>query len=144
MLDLTLPYVADSEVETMIDQRTTSLMRQLDAERGSQQQGQHGGGGRGQITVQFLDRKRRKGWLMRGDEEVPWEYWTVKVTVAEPRTESGGFSDSDLVVFRFRRRKETDGGKPHAAAAVEPVLTTTLRQSALKSARQWSRPSSPQ
>lgn len=102
VLDLTLPYVADAELETMIDQRTGALVRQLDAERGAQQQQQYhnqhaytpsaaagNGGGRGQITVQFFEKKRRKTWLMRGDEEVCWECWTVKVTVAEPRTESG-------------------------------------------------------
>ena len=91
VLDLTLPYVADAELETMIDQRTATLVRQLDAERGSQHHaGAAGnGGGRGQIMVQFFEKKRRKTWLMRGDEEVCWECWTVKVTVAEPRTESG-------------------------------------------------------
>jgi len=26
---------------------------------------------------------------MRGDEEVCWESWSVKVTVAEPKTENG-------------------------------------------------------
>ncbi|KAL2127710.1 hypothetical protein VTI74DRAFT_10291 [Chaetomium olivicolor] len=47
-----------------------------------------GGGGRGQITVQFLEKRRRKAWYaMRGEDEVCWESWTVKVTVADPRTE---------------------------------------------------------
>jgi hypothetical protein len=51
-----------------------------------------GGGGRGQITVQFLEKRRRKTWYaMRGDDEVCWESWTVKVTVADPRTEGGAF-----------------------------------------------------
>ncbi|KAK3375392.1 autophagy-related protein [Podospora didyma] len=51
-------------------------------------QQQHNGSGRGQITVQFFEKKRRKAWsFMRGDDEVCWESWTVKVTVAEPRTE---------------------------------------------------------
>lgn len=49
-----------------------------------------GGGGRGQITIQFLEKRRRKTWYaMRGDDEVCWESWTVKVTVADPRTEGG-------------------------------------------------------
>ncbi|CAI0655609.1 unnamed protein product, partial [Colletotrichum noveboracense] len=47
-----------------------------------------GSGGRGQLNVQFFEKKRRKAWLMRGDEEVCWELWTLKVTVAEPRTET--------------------------------------------------------
>ncbi|OHW93571.1 DUF1649 domain-containing protein [Colletotrichum incanum] len=91
VLDLTLPYVDDVELETMIEQRATALVRQLDAERSSSSTSTGsggGGGGRGQLNVQFFEKKRRKAWLMRGDEEVCWECWTVKVTVAEPRTET--------------------------------------------------------
>ncbi|KAL6868042.1 DUF1649 domain-containing protein [Trichoderma novae-zelandiae] len=107
VLDVTLPYVNDDELETLIEQRAYALERQLDAERLSSSGGHAGGGaaakgdkmggagtadggsgGRGQITVQFFERKRRKAWLTRGDEEVCWETWTIKVTVAEPRTEN--------------------------------------------------------
>jgi hypothetical protein len=98
-LDLTLPYVDDDELETMIQQRAAALGRQLDAERSTslQQQQQYGAkagtgagsGGRAQVEVQFFEKRRRKAWLSRGDEEVCWESWTLKVTVAEPRTESG-------------------------------------------------------
>lgn len=96
VLDLTLPHVADVELETMIDQRTAALMRQLDADRNQphhHSQHSNNGSGRGQIGVQFYERRRRKtsGWypMRGGEEEVCWESWTVKVTVAEPRTESG-------------------------------------------------------
>jgi autophagy-related protein 101 len=99
VLDISLPYVQDAELETMIDQRTSALVRQLDAERHQPHQAGGGGGGgggagRGQVVVQFFERRRRKAsaWNMLGrggDEEVCWESWTVKVTVAEPRTESG-------------------------------------------------------
>ncbi|KAL1855689.1 hypothetical protein VTK73DRAFT_8528 [Phialemonium thermophilum] len=117
VLDLTLPYVPDVELETLIEQRTAALVRQLDAERSQhqhpaqapqtqsqqylplqrQQQRQHhhqagasSGSGRGQVVVHFFERRRRKpGWNpLRGEEEVCWETWTVKVTVAEPKTES--------------------------------------------------------
>lgn len=122
VLDLTLPYVDDVELETMIEQRTTALARQLEspdpqtaaaaattttitttssstpttprhgysASPGSGVGGGGGGGGRGQVSVHFFEKKRRKAWLVaRGDDEVCWENWTVRVTVAEPRTESG-------------------------------------------------------
>lgn len=99
VLDLTLPHVSDAELETLIDQRTAALVRQLDAERNQPHHhhqhpgggGGSGGSGRGQVVVQFFERRRRKpAWYaIRGDEEVCWERWTVKVTVAEPRTESG-------------------------------------------------------
>lgn len=51
--------------------------------------GGKGGGGRGTVTVQFFEKKRRKAWYGGRDEEVCWESWTLKVTVAEPRTDSG-------------------------------------------------------
>jgi hypothetical protein len=93
VLDLTLPYVDDDELETMIEQRAAALERQLDADRstGTATSG-ISGGGRGQVAVQFFEKRRRKAWLSRGDDEVCWECWTVKVTVAEPRTESGAFT----------------------------------------------------
>jgi autophagy-related protein 101 len=117
VLDITLPFVEDAELDTMIEKRAAELARELDAERThshsvaplhhhlSQQRGAAttmtatasaagSNGGRGNISVQFFEKKRRKTWYMRaayggGDEEVCWECWTVKVTVAEPRTESG-------------------------------------------------------
>ncbi|KAF4437783.1 hypothetical protein F53441_12963 [Fusarium austroafricanum] len=93
VLDTTLPYVNDDELETMIDQRVAALERQIDSQRssgGANNAGSgSGNGGRGQLVVQFFEKRRRKAWLSRGDEEVCWECWTIKVTVAEPRTESG-------------------------------------------------------
>lgn len=119
VLDLTLPYIEDGELETMIDQRAAALVRQLDAERAQANTGGAGGGGgggggggRGQISVQFFEKKRRKAWYaMRGDEEICWECWTVKVTVAEPRTESG--TCCNVVTFRQaatcqRRERESE------------------------------------
>lgn len=91
VLDITLPYVEDAELDTMIEKRAAELDRELSIERTHAHPGGNGGG-RGDISVQFLEKKRRKQWYMRaayggGDEEVCWECWTVKVTVAEPRTE---------------------------------------------------------
>lgn len=112
--------MGDAELDTMIEKRADELAQQLDAERsttksssggGSNRAGLGrglgglagalgsgsgagagaGGDGRGTITVQFFEKKRRKAWYGGRDEEVCWESWTLKVTVAEPRTESGEF-----------------------------------------------------
>jgi len=154
VLDLSLPYVEDAELDTMIEKRAGELSRDLDAMRGtnptstssssrpgsssntsSGDRNSHhhhyrtqthpaaaatispnskaaaasdaagaaasssstaattttapSSGGRGTMIVSFFEKKRRKAWYMRaaGDEEVCWERWTIKVTVAEPRTE---------------------------------------------------------
>ncbi|KAI9902579.1 hypothetical protein N3K66_001931 [Trichothecium roseum] len=91
VLDLTLPYVDDPELTTMIDQRAAALERSLHAAGRPASSGGNNGnaaGGRGQLAVQFFEKRRRRAWLSRGDDEVCWEVWTVKVTVAEPRTDS--------------------------------------------------------
>ncbi|KAL1862488.1 hypothetical protein Daus18300_008585 [Diaporthe australafricana] len=146
VLDLTLPYVAEPELETLIAQRTATLLRELDADKSHQQArssspavpsslpqqaravvggflgggggssspspssfasgvggggggGKGGGGGggggsgangggRGQVSVQFMEKTRRRKMWYKGDEEVCWESWTIRVTVAEPRTEN--------------------------------------------------------
>jgi 3-methyladenine DNA glycosylase AlkD len=46
-------------------------------------------GVRGLMAVQFFEKKRRKAWFAKGEEEVCWEQWTLDVTLATPRTESG-------------------------------------------------------
>lgn len=61
------------------------------------------GGGRGRVTVQFMEKnkagRRRMGmWGGKGEEDVCWESWTVRVTVAEPKTDSGEFH-FDLYLF---------------------------------------------
>lgn len=123
MLDLTLPYVAEPELETLIAQRTATLLRELDADKTQQRSSSPSlqqqaravvggflgspssvpwgggggggggnsanGGGRGQVSVQFMEKTRRRKMWYKGDEEVCWESWTIRVTVAEPRTESG-------------------------------------------------------
>jgi autophagy-related protein 101 len=46
-------------------------------------------GVRGLVSVQFFEKKRRKAWFTKAEEEVCWEQWTLDVTLATPRTESG-------------------------------------------------------
>jgi 3-methyladenine DNA glycosylase AlkD len=40
--------------------------------------------------VQFFEKKRRKTYFFgKADEDVCWEQWTLDVTLAQPRTETG-------------------------------------------------------
>ncbi|RKF74133.1 Meiotically up-regulated gene 66 protein [Golovinomyces cichoracearum] len=84
ILDLPLPFVDDVEHETLIDQRTATLVRQLDT---SSDIANRNGGVRGTVLVQFFEKKRRKAWFTKGEEEVCWEQWTLDVALATPRTE---------------------------------------------------------
>lgn len=88
LLDLTLPYVSDVQVETQIEERATALQRQFDISSGAQ--GQRLDGGRGQVVVNFLERRRKKGWFGAcADDDQIWETWILQVNVASPRSEPG-------------------------------------------------------
>lgn len=105
LLDVTFPYVQDVDLETLVEQRANTLVRQLDASSDSSTSGgfaaahghqaaagqrQRGDGGRAQVVVQFMEKKRRKGWFgAKADEEMVWETWILDVTLASPRTEVG-------------------------------------------------------
>lgn len=89
VLDVTLPFVADPQLETLIDTRVGQLVRQLSSDNSSHEL-------RGQIAVQFFEKRRRKGgglgWFTgtgKTEEEVCWEIWCLDVTIATPRTEAG-------------------------------------------------------
>lgn len=63
ILDLTLPYLPSQS--TLIDTKVASL-----SDRG------------GKITVQFLEKKRKKGWFVtKADEETVWESWVIDCVV---------------------------------------------------------------
>lgn len=90
LLDVTLPVVDEVELETLIDQRTAALIRQIDMTSNRHSNS------RGQIAVQFFEKKRRKAWFSKTEEEVCWEQWTLDVTLATPRTESGQSVDTRI------------------------------------------------
>ncbi|KAI9851417.1 MAG: hypothetical protein M1838_003768 [Thelocarpon superellum] len=83
LLDLTLPVVDDVELETLIDQRTAALIHQIDTTSNL-----HSNSVRGQMAVQFFEKRRRKAWFSKAEDEVCWEQWTLDVTLATPKTES--------------------------------------------------------
>jgi autophagy-related protein 101 len=100
-LPLPLPAILDPpEISAAIDSQTAILVSQLTSPSPSNVPP---GGSRGEIVIQFYDRKRRKtgytgGWLGRlggggqTEEEVCWEEWTLQIVVARPRSEAGRFS----------------------------------------------------
>jgi autophagy-related protein 101 len=98
LLDMSLPIINDNELETLIDQRATSLTRAIELpDHGQQENGRSNGhSGRAQITVQFFERQKKKKayFFSKVDEEVCWETWTLDVTCATPRNETGGYPDT--------------------------------------------------
>lgn len=92
VLDITLPAVDDVDIETLIDQQATALVRQMDHGTYSSYSG---GNGRGQLAVQFFEKRQPSKQRIssyffggRAEEEVCWEEWTIDVTLARPRNET--------------------------------------------------------
>lgn len=88
VLDLTLPAIDDVNVESYIDSRVNTLIQQ----HLSSSSNASNGGVRGRVAVQFFEKKRRKTGLWFGaknEEQTCWETWTINITIAVPRTESG-------------------------------------------------------
>ncbi|KAG9196458.1 hypothetical protein G6011_01579 [Alternaria panax] len=119
LLDLTLPAIDDVDLETLIEQKTFALVRAIDST--------HQPRGRGQIVVQFFEKKRKKTsyFFSKADEDVCWEQWTLDVTLAQPRTET------DVLKVRRAMTKSLEKAAYKIIAIVNrekdhiPPITTT-------------------
>ncbi|KAL1608403.1 hypothetical protein SLS60_003345 [Paraconiothyrium brasiliense] len=118
LLDLTLPAIDDVDLETLIDQRTIALVRAIEST--------HQQRGRGQLVVQFFEKRRRKTYFFgKADEDVCWEQWTLDVTLATPRTET------DVLKVRRAMTKSLEKAAHKIIAIVNrdkdhiPPITTT-------------------
>lgn len=85
---MTLPYVSEDDIESLIEQRANAFIRQLDSASTQQSPQYQPKAGRGQLVVQFLEKKRKKGWFVaKADEETVWENWVIDVTLTSARSE---------------------------------------------------------
>ncbi|KAK3117553.1 hypothetical protein LTR53_000979 [Teratosphaeriaceae sp. CCFEE 6253] len=92
VLDTTLPYVSEDDIEELIETRATAFVRSLDTASATYASPQYsakaGGTSRGTLAVKFLEKKRRKGWFIaKADEETVWETWLIEVTLTSARSE---------------------------------------------------------
>lgn len=78
------PAVDDPELEELIDQRTNLLIKSIEASVSAGSKSH-----RGQIAVEFYERRPKKAWFSKAEEKVCWEQWLLSVTLVNPRTDSG-------------------------------------------------------
>jgi hypothetical protein len=83
LLDLTLPAVDDPELEEQIDHRTNSLIKAIESSIAAGAKSH-----RGQIAVEFYERRPKNSWFSKTEEKVCWEQWVLSVTLLNPRTDS--------------------------------------------------------
>ena len=75
-------------MESLIEQRTNTFIRQLDSTSTQQSPQYQQKAGRGVLVVQFLEKKRKKGWFVaKADEEQVWENWRIDVALTTARSE---------------------------------------------------------
>jgi hypothetical protein len=80
LLDLTLPAIDDVDLETLIEQRTMALVRAIDST--------HQQRGRGQLVVQFFEKKRKKAYSLGAPTRMSAGSngrWTLHLHSHEPR-----------------------------------------------------------
>jgi len=79
VLDITMPGVADSEMEQLIADRVDVLWKGIE----------NGTNKRGQIIVTLSEKRPRKSWFQvyMGEEDVPWEQWVVNAEMRQPKSE---------------------------------------------------------
>lgn len=91
LLTYTLPLITDPEIASLIETKTTTLLRHLDSLANSTTASPQYNTLRPlrtTVTLSFLEKKRRKGWFVaKADEETVWESWVLKVEVLSARSE---------------------------------------------------------
>ncbi|KAF6758379.1 autophagy-related protein [Ephemerocybe angulata] len=78
VLDVTMPGVADPEMEQLVNEKVDAFWRGIE-----------GGAKRGQILVTFSERKPKKSWFQvyMGEEDVPWEQWVINAELKQQRSD---------------------------------------------------------
>jgi len=95
VLDLTLPVVEDDDLETLIDQRATSVVRALETPPAGYVGNSSNGQSRVQVVLQFCETKRKKTYFFgSAEDQICWEQWILDVACARPKTDIGKFHAS--------------------------------------------------
>ncbi|CAG8585944.1 5563_t:CDS:2 [Funneliformis caledonium] len=74
-----LSAIDDPEIEKVVDDRVDQFMRILETQ----------GNQKGQIAVIFHEKRTKKAWFSKSEEEICWEQWPVTINTVICRTENG-------------------------------------------------------
>lgn len=120
----------DPELEELIDQRTNLLIKSIETSVsiGSKTH-------RGQIAVEFYERRPKKAWFSKAEEKVCWEQWLLSVTLVNPRTDSGTSETFPHGLGNILANTETERARARASiehqlqkAVLEIITTASLRK----------------
>ncbi|KAK9236858.1 autophagy-related protein [Lipomyces kononenkoae] len=88
VLDITYPSVDDPALDSLIDEKLTHLTAALDTSSQYTANQPYSGSTQPQIVVNFFEKKTRKAWFSKSEEEVCWEEWTINILSITPRNET--------------------------------------------------------
>ncbi|KAI9661833.1 MAG: hypothetical protein M1821_009072 [Bathelium mastoideum] len=133
LLDITLPTIDDVDLETLIDQRATALVRQMDSQAGYNYGGGAGmgytgdGGTRGQLAVRFFEKRRRKTYFSfgKGEDDVCWEQWILNISLTRAKDEMAAYKARKAMEMNLERNAQkiiniVNRDKDH----IPPITTT--------------------
>jgi hypothetical protein len=71
--------IDDREIAKDIETKLVELISCMDAS----------GWSSGQVWLQISERRQRKGWFLKSDEEIPWERWSLTLNILAERNKKG-------------------------------------------------------
>ncbi|KAI6003573.1 hypothetical protein EDC04DRAFT_2871802 [Pisolithus marmoratus] len=88
VLDVTVPGVADPEMEQLINDKVDVFWKAIENGTSTNK--------RGQILVTFSEKRPKKSWFQVyvGEEDVPWEQWIINGEMRQPKSDK----DFDIVL----------------------------------------------
>ncbi|KAK9253701.1 autophagy-related protein [Lipomyces tetrasporus] len=129
VLEIAYPSVDDPALDALVDEKLTHLMAALDtsshsfANQPHSESTQHQR--RAQLVVSFFEKKTRKAWFSKSEEEVCWEEWTINVSSITPRNETEKIrvaksAESQLQMIIMKIIDIVNDNKDH----IPPIATT--------------------
>ncbi|KAK4501658.1 hypothetical protein PRZ48_007467 [Zasmidium cellare] len=118
ILDTTLPFISEDDIDTLIETRTNQLLRALDAAPSTRTPSL--------LQINFLERKRRKsGWFVtKADEETVWETWYISVELMTARSEPEAQRNRRLMERQLQKAAMKVIGIVNRERAHIPPITT--------------------
>ncbi|KAK9480358.1 autophagy-related protein [Lipomyces japonicus] len=129
VLDITYASIEDAVLEAQINDKLTLLNATLEA---SSQNASNllptnnlSAKVQGQVCIAFYEKKTKKAWFSKSEEEVCWEKWVINVTSINPRTDSdrnkmAKSTESQLQNIMFKIIDIVNENKDH----IPPITTT--------------------
>ncbi|ORX95334.1 DUF1649-domain-containing protein [Basidiobolus meristosporus CBS 931.73] len=76
-MDLTYVAIEDAGIDKAVEEKIPAFLKTIDASRNQ----------RGQLAVMFYEKRTRKAWFSKSEEEVCWEQWIITFTILRPNNE---------------------------------------------------------